>query len=404
MNAIGTGGSSAPQPLTLDFTSVAPDSGGVGVVAKGVAAGLASVDVQFRCVVNSSNYDKWLVSLPELTTLFEPVEVRLNASSSWQQALRKILPRGGLLTQSAVSWARSIRANSTRTALGEGVVWHPFHRVPVAGNSSVVTVHDLRVFEPELASPMDQKIIERNVHEAGAVVCSWAHPYLSLIERFPAAREKTFLVPLPVLNPGPWQTHTRPPHKARLLLPGFVTPHKNHEVVVRALAKMPEAQVVFTGSEDGSYGNWLRELAASLGVAERIEWLGFVDEARLEAEYERADMLVMPTRWEAASGPVFEAIIRGLPFVASRIDPIVSQLSILGLKAETFAWDDPNELCAAVSRTLSRYDNAVSDLEPLSRELRARDWAQVAGEYNRVFEWVNGTGEKPLDLMRGEII
>lgn len=387
--------------LTLDFTSVSPSSGGVGVVAAGVAEGLAAAGLPFRCLVNAEAEAAWTERLAAFASVISPVAVRLSATSRWQRALRRLIPRSSRLAQLLIGGVRAVRARSTTRALGDGVVWQPFHRVPLGGENTVVTVHDLRVFEPGMASPMDQEIIKRNVDAAAAVICSWAHPYSSLLERFPAASNKAFLIPLPVLNTGPWSERTARPERLRLLLPGFVTPHKNHEVLVRALPHLPGATAVFSGAEDGKQGDYLRALAAELDVADRIEWLGFVDLDRLEAEYAAADLLVMPTRWEAASGPVFEAIVRGLPFVASRIPPVTAQLEALELQAPTFDADAPDELVAAIRTAIDDYVGFVDRLRPLSSRLRARTWQQMAEEYDQVFAWAGGRGEKPLHLMRG---
>lgn len=390
------------EAVTLDFTSVSPTSGGVGVVAAGVAEGLAASGVPMRCLVNEDAYPAWSLQLPELADKLVPISVRLSATSAWQQALRRLVPRSSRSIQHLIGRVRTIRARSTSHAVGHGVVWQPFHRVPITGANSVVTVHDLRVFEPELASPMDQDIITENVRKAGAVICSWAHPHDSLLQRFPEAASKTFLIPLPVLNTGEWTDRAAPNDRAlRLLLPGFVTPHKNHELLIRALPQLPVARAVFTGSEDGKHGDYLRSLADELKVGDRIEWLGFVDTTRLELEYAAADLLVMPTRWEAASGPVFEAIVRGLPFVASRIPPITAQLDTLGLDSPTFDCDSPDELVAAIRAAVDGFDTFVDSLRPLSAELRDRTWKQMAQEYNSVFAWSLGRGDKPEHLMRG---
>lgn len=390
-----------PLGLTLDFTSVGPDAGGVGVVAVGVARGLIDTGTAFDCVVSSAQLEDWRAQLPELGARLRPVNVALAATSSWQQTLRRVLPKS-TLSQRAISVVRSVRARSTRSALGEGLTWLPFHRVPLAASRGVVTVHDLRVFEPELASPMDQRIIESNVREARAVVCSWPHPYQALLSRFPEARGKAFVIPLPVLNPGRPTARSAPGATAtRLLFPGFITPHKNHQVLIRALPLLPDSIAVFTGSEDGTHGDHLRELAERLGVADRIEWKGFVSAAELEEEYANAHILVMPTRWEAASGPVYEAIARELPFVASEIAPIRAQLDSLGLDAETFAWDSPEALAEAVSRTVEHYDVQVERIRRASQAVRERTWSQTAAEYRRVFEWAAGLGDRPDDLMIG---
>lgn len=387
--------------LTLDFTSVGPDAGGVGVVARGIALGLRQLDVEFECAISTLQMDVWRERVPELIDTLRPVSVALAPTSPWQAKLRKIVPRAKW-AQHIVGRVRTLRARSTRKALGEGTVWLPFHRVPLASGRGIVTVHDLRVFESELESRMDQRIIEDNVRKAEAIVCSWAHPYRSVLERFPDAKDKTFLIPLPVLNPGAVTARTAPIGRPlRMLFPGFVTPHKNQELIVRALPLLADSIAVFTGSEDGSYGDELRGLATELGVADRIEWQGYISAADLEEEYARADLLVMPTRWEAASGPVYEAIARELPFVASRIPPIVSQLNALGLDAELFEWDSPEELARAVERTVSEYELHIERIRDVAGPLRDRTWSDTASEYLRVFEWVSGNKQRPDNLTIG---
>lgn len=387
--------------LTLDFTAVGPDSGGVGTVARGIAQGLQDLSIDFTCLVSALQAADWAERAPTLASSIHPVRVALAPTSGWQVRLRRILPRGRV-TQYAVGAIRRLRARSIRDSTSEGVVWSPFHRVPVTGDHGVVTVHDLRVFEADLASPMDRRIITENVDKARAVICSWPHPYRGLLERFPQAKNKTFLIPLPVLNPGTPSDRRAPDDRPiRLLFPGYVTPHKNHEVLIRALPLLPDAVAVLTGAEDGAYGQRMRALSHDLGVADRIEWRGFVSSDELEDEYRRADLLVMPTRWEAASGPLYEAIARELPFVASDIPPIRAQLQSIGLSAETFAWDSPTALASAVRDTISGYTDHIAGIRAVAGPIRERSWAQTASDYHRVFEWVAGRSPRPDDLTIG---
>jgi len=386
--------------LVLDFTSVGPDSGGVGVVASGIATGLADNGIAFTILTNERLGDEWSARHPAFAPHLRRVSISLDSTSSWQNKLRRRLPRNAL-TQWFIGHVRRIRTKSVGNAIIGDVVWAPFHRSPIAGDRTVVTVHDLRVFEPDLASSMDQRIIADNLDKAAAVVCSWPHPYRSAVERFPNVAHKIFLVPLPVLNPGPPVPRSPDRRGLRLLLPAYVTPHKNQEAVIRALALRPDWRVVFTGSEDRSYGDFLRALAEDLGVSHQVEWKGFVSAEELEEAYRETDLLVMPTRWEAASGPLYEAIVRELPFVASDIPPIKAQLASLGLQAETFPWDDPQALVAAVDRTVEHYPDHVEQLRRVAPRLRSRTWGQTAQEYDRVFRWAAGDAAKPSDLQIG---
>jgi glycosyltransferase involved in cell wall biosynthesis len=261
-----------------------------------------------------------------------------------------------------------------------------------------VTVHDLRVFEAEFASPMDQQIISSNVSSAAALVCSWAHPYEHLVQLFPEAASKIFLIPLPVLNQGSPTNRPAPTSEVRLLYPAHVTPHKNHEVILRGMVERPNLTLTCTGSEVPSHAVYLRRLAQELGVASRVTWRGFISAAELEAEYAKAHILTMPTRWEAASGPLFEAIVRELPFVASNISPLRAQLRSLNLDAPSFDWDDASQFVAAVDSVVDDYEGFRKSLVEPAKLVRGRTWRDTADEYSEVFSWAAGTGSAPDHL------
>lgn len=246
---------------------------------------------------------------------------------------------------------------------------------------------------------MDQRIIADNIRHAAAVVCSWPHPYRHLKELFPEASAKVFLIPLPVLNPGSPISRSVPHDgEIRLFYPGAVTPHKNHEVVIRALPARPKVRLVCTGVEVASHGLYLRKLAEQLGVSDRIEWHGYVTARELEDEYGKAHMLVMPSRWEAASGPIFEAIVRELPFIASDIGPISAQLQALDISVPTFRHDDVDAVVAALDDVLGSYDHYCAQLAVPAELLRARSWRDTSREYLEVFNWVSGAGRQPIHL------
>ncbi|GAB3611829.1 glycosyltransferase family 4 protein [Humibacter ginsengisoli] len=387
-----------PPEFIVDLTSVSPTTGGgIGRVATGVVDGLARSGADLRCLVGSGTLLEWVAALPE--TKIDEVAVRMSAGSAWQVRLRSILPPS-LKTSRLVGAVRRIRSAAVRSEAGNNVVWYPFHRSLATATNSVVTVHDLRVFEPQLASVMDQRIIAQNVQSAKAIVCSWPHPYESLLERFPEAREKAFQIPLPVLNAGPPRERRKTPTgDVTLLYPAYITEHKNHETLIRALPLLPGARLILTGVEN-EHGRFVRMLAEQLGVASRIEWRGYVDEDHLDKAYDEADILVMPSLWEAASGPVLEAVIRRIPFVSSDIAPLTAQVRHLGLPVRdwTFRARDERALADAVTATMASYEERVMALEGPANIVGQRTWDSTASDYHRVFAWVAGVGEQPTDL------
>jgi len=104
---------------------------------------------------------------------------------------------------------------------------------------------------------------------------------------------------------------------------GSIVEVKQWELVLEALALISapvSVTVIFAGDTDGTqasieYGERLKALAARLGVAGQVTWLGEVGDMR--EFYESVDCLVSASRWEASSMAALEAACAGLPLVAS---------------------------------------------------------------------------------------
>lgn len=113
------------------------------------------------------------------------------------------------------------------------------------------------------------------------------------------------------------------------LYPAAAWPHKNHEVLFRALALLQSHGIriplVLTGATAGSVD--LSTLACEHGIDDLVRHLGFVTPSQLSALYEKSRLTVIPTLYEAGSFPMFEAFSKGSPVVASAVCSLPSQAS-----------------------------------------------------------------------------
>jgi glycosyltransferase involved in cell wall biosynthesis len=90
------------------------------------------------------------------------------------------------------------------------------------------------------------------------------------------------------------------------------TPRKNLDTVLHALAKVPDLHLVVVGNTEGSP---FPQLAASLGLNERVHFVGY---RRDIAEIMRAvDLFVFPSRYEACTLVLLEALASGLPVITA---------------------------------------------------------------------------------------
>jgi glycosyltransferase involved in cell wall biosynthesis len=104
------------------------------------------------------------------------------------------------------------------------------------------------------------------------------------------------------------------PADAPLLLGlGRLHVNKGHDVSLRALARLPDAYLWIAGS--GPLEDELKALAQQLGVAERVRFLGWRDDA--SSLYRAADLCLFPSRFEPLGNVVIQAWAHGLPVVAA---------------------------------------------------------------------------------------
>lgn len=73
---------------------------------------------------------------------------------------------------------------------------------------------------------------------------------------------------------------------------------------------------------EGPMVPYYRNLARELGLADRVEFVGFLDRASLRRLLEESDALVFPTHAEGLPRVVIEAMATGLPVLSTRISGI----------------------------------------------------------------------------------
>jgi glycosyltransferase involved in cell wall biosynthesis len=99
---------------------------------------------------------------------------------------------------------------------------------------------------------------------------------------------------------------------------GNCGPVKNHEAAIAALAELelPDAQLLHVGLENEAVTGE-RRLADALGVLDRIEFLGFVDD--VPSVLHASDCFVMPSRYEGFGIAALETLGCGIPAVLADV-------------------------------------------------------------------------------------
>lgn len=113
------------------------------------------------------------------------------------------------------------------------------------------------------------------------------------------------------------------PH--RFVYVGQLIERKNVATLLRAFASLG-AEVTLDVAGDGAEMAALRELAASLGVADRVTFHGFLDESGVIGLLARTHTLVLPSTEEVYGFTALEAYVAGLQVVVSAAAGIAPNL------------------------------------------------------------------------------
>ena len=148
-------------------------------------------------------------------------------------------------------------------------------------------------------------------------------------------------------------------------------PHKNQELLVRALPRLPEDITVVLAGRQEPYAERVNAIAAELGVDSRVRLTGFLEDAELERLWTLAGCAAFPTRAEGFGLPVLEAMARGVPVACSDI-PVLREVG--GDVPEYFDPFDPGAAAKAIEAALADGDRARRGTE----RARGFSWRDAA--------------------------
>ena len=151
---------------------------------------------------------------------------------------------------------------------------------------------------------------------------------------------------------------------------GALVPQKGVDVLLRALAQLPPQPrpVKLHIGGDGPERGALQALAATLGVQDRVRWLGALRPEQTPAHFARCDAFVLASRHETFGVVLAEALMSGKPVVATRCggpQDIVTPANGLLVPPQ-----DPAALAVAMQAVLTnpaRYDATAMRADAVAR-------------------------------------
>lgn len=166
-------------------------------------------------------------------------------------------------------------------------------------------------------------------------------------------------------------------------------PNKGIRTLIEALARLP-AWIRLTLVDDDNGDNKVRRWARELGLLDRVTLTGRVESAELIRLYRRAELVVVPSRYEGFGLPAVEALACGTPVVATRAGALSEVLERTG-GGELVPRDDPAALASAIEKLMA--DPARrAELARRGRErvVEAYSWPQIARATERAYREVLG--------------
>jgi glycosyltransferase involved in cell wall biosynthesis len=145
-----------------------------------------------------------------------------------------------------------------------------------------------------------------------------------------------------------------PPGSSLIVTASRLHPQKALHVLLEALAGLPSG-VYLAVLGEGPLEADLRRQATTLGVSERVAWLGFRDDV---GDYlAAADVFCLSSRWEAVALAAKEAVLVDTPVVATDVGGM-RELFEDGISGRLVPKDDPGALAGALRDVLEHPDQA----------------------------------------------
>lgn len=269
------------------------------------------------------------------------------------------------------------------------VVHHLGGTMPLVGaGRPVLTVYDLQpLFHPEhfgwAKRTWLQKVVPRSARRAHVVSTLSHHVRRQLVRHLDTGSNSVVVAPPGGTSafPDPRVAETtRRRYRldgSLLLYPAISYPHKNHDVLVRALPTVlerhPDATLVCTG-RPGPGDRRIDRLARSLGIDYAVRRLGRIPRCDLDALYDAAEALVFPSSYEGFGLPLLDAMTHQCPILAADASAIPETVGDHGLLIDP---DDPAAWADAIVEVLNHPGRGAELAASSAQGAKRYDWNET---------------------------
>ncbi len=161
---------------------------------------------------------------------------------------------------------------------------------------------------------------------------------------------------------------------------------KRHDVLISAFAQLSNkrARLAIVGGpmHEPDYARELNALCGELGVADRVRFIGRIDENEVATWLKAADVFALASRREGCCNAILEALATGVPVVAT---PVGDNPWFIkdGQNGYLVPVGDSEAMARAIDMVLTRPD---WDAHHVSANLQVGNWDAVARQTLGIFE------------------
>lgn len=254
---------------------------------------------------------------------------------------------------------------------------------------TVTTVHAI----PESSLTADS-LFSKVLKASAAVNAVSSQGHRRLTEAFPEAADRISFVYYGLGPAAHGAVDVRPPsfEEPILLCLGRLTPQKGFDVALRAFAEvqssLPRARLKVVG--EGVEETALKELAAALGIAPKVDFTGPVAPQEVFRVINEATMVLMPSRFEGLPLVALQAARLERPMISSDVDGL-PELVVHGRSGLVLERNDADALAAAILFLAQNPARAVAMGRAAAQRLEERfGFDRCVDEYERLYRRAAG--------------
>ncbi|WP_109487971.1 glycosyltransferase family 4 protein [Occallatibacter savannae] len=405
-----------PLRVCLDARVNPGKSGGLEQFVIGMAAGLSSLcdgDEEYHFLVDRES-SSWLT--PFLGGRCRLLETRRPESQNLKRSIASIRS-----VRLVWDWVSPALGDVTVTVpVSDGTIERAqidvMHMTLQLGFitdiPSIYHPHDLQYLHlpryfsrrQRLASRVYQRTLS-NRAKLVAVSSTWCKQ--DVVHQYGISDEKVKVVPLAPASSAyavPTALEIRDTQTRFSLPPAFAFypaqtwPHKNHTALLKSLAWLRDRRglrIPFVSSGfKNSFFPSIEKVIHDLKLESQVRFLGFVSPLELKCLYASCRCVLVPTKFEAASFPLWEAFLAGAPAACSNVTSLPQQA---GDAALIFDPDNVEEMADAIER-LWTDESLRTNLVALARAKVAQfSWKATATTFRAYYRQLGNRNMTPED-------